>query len=319
MSFARSQTIGNYEFLGIVDKPKAGVTYKVRNLVTRKLELLRALPGSSLGDPESAERFLREIKIHTRLSHPNIVAFHDALQLDGQLVMTTEYVEGDTLAKRMTAGALPPAEALAWIRDVLAALQEAHALGIVHRGITPESLIITREGTVKLGGFGLAKPVSDLSLTRAGSVLGDPGYIAPEQVSGRAAVDCRADIYSAGVLLYQALTGTAPFQGHNDYEIMVAQVSKEPASPRAVRPEISPELEKIVLTALAKDPLQRFSSAGAFREALGGCPELSSGASPPSFVAPPAAARRPKKPILLGALSLLIGLGILILLVFHKL
>lgn len=101
-----SQIVGNYEFLGIVDKPKAGVTYKVRNLVSGEFEVLRALPGASYDDPESQERFLREIKVHTRLSHPNIVAFHDALELDGRLVMTAEFVEGTTLAEICRRGQL---------------------------------------------------------------------------------------------------------------------------------------------------------------------------------------------------------------------
>src|SRR5580765_2989693 len=107
-----TQTIGNYEYLGILDKPKAGVTYKVRNRTTGQFEALRALPGASYGDPESLERFLREIRIHTRLAHPNIIAFHDALELDGHLVMTMEFVEGTTLAELCRQGPMSSAEAI---------------------------------------------------------------------------------------------------------------------------------------------------------------------------------------------------------------
>jgi serine/threonine-protein kinase len=107
-----NQAVGKYEFLGVVDKPKAGVTYKVRNLATGEFEALRALPGGSYGDPEMRERFLREIRIHTRLSHPNIVAFHDALELDGQLVMTAEFVEGTTLAEFCRRGPLSQVQAI---------------------------------------------------------------------------------------------------------------------------------------------------------------------------------------------------------------
>src|SRR5262245_3302479 len=121
------QTIGDYEFLGVVDKPKAGVTYKVRNLRTGEFEALRTLPGASYGDPESMERFLREIRIHARLAHPNIVEFHDAFQLDGRLVMTAEFVEGTSLAELCGRGALPTDQAIRGICDVLAALEEAHA------------------------------------------------------------------------------------------------------------------------------------------------------------------------------------------------
>jgi serine/threonine-protein kinase len=277
-----SETVGNYEFLGIVDKPKAGVTYKVRNLATGEFEVLRALPGASYGDPESRERFLREIKIHTRLSHPNIVAFHDALELDGRLVMTAEFVEGTTLAEHCSRGPMPPARAIRTICDVLSGLEEAHALGVVHRGITAEHVIVTKDGAVKLGGFGLAKPASDVNLTRAGAVMGDIRYISPEQVTGFDAPDRRADIYSVGVLLFQALTGRVPFDGANDFEVMTAQVSAPPPRPGSLNPEITPELERIVLMALAKKPEDRFAAARDFRLALAALQIRPTVAAPPA-------------------------------------
>jgi eukaryotic-like serine/threonine-protein kinase len=263
-----SQTVGNYEYLGIVDKPKAGVAYKVRNLTTGEFEVLRALPGASYGDPETLERFLREIKIHTRLSHPNIVAFHDALEVDGQLVMTAEFVEGTTLAELCRRGPLSSAEAIRVICDMLSGLEEAHALGIVHRSITAEHVMVAQDGQVKLGGFGLAKPASDVNLTQAGAVLGDPRYISPEQVMGIGVLDGRADLYSVGVLLFQTLTGRVPFDDPNDFDIMVAQVGRQPARPSALNPGIAPELDRIVLTALAKKPEDRFADAREFRVAL---------------------------------------------------
>src|SRR5260370_11988718 len=121
-----TETTGNYEFLGIIDKRKAGVTYKVRNLATGEFESLRTLPGASYGDPESLERFLREIKIHTRLSHPNIVAFHDALELDGQIVMTAEFVEGATLASLCRLAWLTSPETIRVICAALSVLEESH-------------------------------------------------------------------------------------------------------------------------------------------------------------------------------------------------
>ena len=263
-----SQTVGNYEYLGIVDKPKAGVAYKVRNLATGEFEVLRALPGASYGDPETLERFLREIKIHTRLSHPNIVAFHDALEVDGQLVMTAEFVEGTTLAELCRRGPLASAEAIRVICDMLLGLEEAHALGIVHRSITAEHVMVAQDGEVKLGGFGLAKPASDMNLTQAGAVLGDPRYISPEQVMGIGVLDDRADLYSVGVLLFQTLTGRVPFDDPNDFDIMLAQVGRQPERPSAWNPGIAPELDRIVLTALAKKPEERFASAREFRTAL---------------------------------------------------
>jgi serine/threonine-protein kinase len=151
---------------------------------------------------------------------------------------------------------------------VLSGLEEAHALGIVHRGITAEHVMVTRGGQVKLGGFGLAKPASDVDLTQAGAVVGDVRYISPEQVMGVTKLDGRADLYSVGVLMFQALTGRLPFDGPNDFDIMVAQVSAPPPRPSVRNPGIAPELEQIVLTALAKKPEDRFASAREFRAAL---------------------------------------------------
>lgn len=325
-----NQIVGNYEFLGIVDRPKAGVTYKVRNLATDEFEVLRSLPGASYGDPESLERLLREMRVHTRLSHPNIVAFHDASELDGHLVMTAEFVEGTTLAELCRPGPLLSSEAMRVTGDVLSGLEEAHALGIVHRGITAEHVMVTRDGEVKLGGFGLAKPASDVNLTKAGAVLGDARYISPEQVMGVSALDGRADLYSVGVLLFQALTGRVPFDGPNDFDVMVAQVSKQPPRPSSLNPGIAPELERIVLTALAKKPEERFATAREFRTALEALKdpvrvltqpvapvEAMPCAAAPRFLVQAEAGGPSRTAMVLGFLGVAIGLIVLFLVAIH--
>ena len=315
-----TETTGNYEFLGIIDKPKAGVTYKVRNLATGEFEMLRTLPGASYGDPESLERFLREIKIHTRLSHPNIVAFHDALELDGQLVMTAEFVEGATLAALCRRGWLTSPETIRVICAVLSGLEEAHDLGVVHRGITAEHVMVAKDGQVKLGGFGLAKSASDVGLTQAGAALGDPRYMSPEQVMASGPLDCRADVYSVGVLLFEALTGRVPFDGANDFDVMVAQVDAKPPRPSSINPGISPELEGIVLTALAKKREDRFQSAADFRAALAALtvPVIVPEPHPPALAEPPAWAmpadpeKHSKMPFVLAFLGVALGLVVLL-------
>src|SRR5215831_519226 len=266
MSFAVSQVIGNYECLGVIDKPKVGVTYKVRNLATGEIESLRALPVTTPRDPELAERLLREIRIQTRLTHPNTVEFHNAFEIEGHLVMTTEFLEAPTLAELCRAGAVPLSRAIANITQVLDGLEQAHELGIVHRGITAEHVHITQDGA-KVSGFDLAKPASDSNLTRIGTVAGDPRYISPEQVTGQA-LDARSDLYSVGVLLYLTLTGKLPFDAQNDIDILAAQVGSEPLPPSNLNPAISQELNQIVLRALKKDPNGRFASAKEFREVL---------------------------------------------------
>jgi serine/threonine-protein kinase len=268
MNLVLNQVVDNYECLGLIDKPKAGVTYKVRNLSTGRIHALRAVSGRASNSPETAQRLLREIRVHTRLSHPNIVEFHDAFEMDGQVVMTTEYVDGPTLAELCRGGPLSPRDAVGKMMQVLEALEEAHELGIVHRGITGENVAVTADGAVKLGGFGLAKPASDDNLTRLGTAVGDARYIAPEQVTARTAIDGRADLYSAGVLLYLMLTAKMPFEGANEMEVLTAQVGSEPRAPRAWNAAIPAELEEIVLKVLRKNREERFQSAREFRAAL---------------------------------------------------
>lgn len=267
MSFAVNQIVGDYECLGIADKPRVGVTYKVRNLKNGEIEWLRALPGASGNDPESRERLLREIRIHARLTHPNLVAFRDAFELEGRVVMTTDYVEGETLAQRCSAGPLAPDEAARIVLEVLNGLHDAHELGIVHRGITAEHVILCPDGAVKLGGFDMAKPESDMNLTKVGAVIGDPRYVAPEQVAGKAA-DARSDLYSLGVVLYVALTGRPPFDGATDFDILSAQVGSPAPKPTLLNPAIPAELEAVAIRALEKDPEKRFANGHEFEKAL---------------------------------------------------
>jgi serine/threonine-protein kinase len=320
MAFALNQVIDNHECLGIIDKPRAGVTYKVRNLATGEIEALRALPGATSRNPEFVERLLREIRLHARLSHPNIIMFHDAFEIDGQLVMSTEFVEGPTLAELCREGPLPLRDAIGTIIPVLDGLEEAHALGIVHRGVTAEHVFVTPDGTVKLGGFGLAKPVADANLTQVGTVVGDPRYISPEQVMGQGTLDGRSDLYSVGVLLYQALTGKMPFEGRNDFEVLAAQVGSEPQPPSVVNPAISPELDRIVLRALRKRPDERFPNAREFRTALAAALDTATQPVPRVADRPDAVPRHssvqhtPRQslatPLVAGLLILAIGLAI---------
>lgn len=288
MAFGVSQIIGNYECLSLIDKPRSGVTYKVRNIATGEVEALRALPVAAARDPESAERLKREIRVHTRLTHPNVIAFHDAFELDDQIVMTTDYVEGPTLFDLCRGGPLPAAQAIAIVVQILDAIEEAHALGIVHRGITAEHVTLTADGHVKLGGFDLAKPVSDTNLTQVGAVIGDPRYISPEQVIGTAGLDHRSDLYAIGVLLYLTLTGKLPIEGESDFDVLSAQIHSQPQPPRAVNPAISPELEQAVLRALAKNPGERFADAAEFRTQLAAVAAARATAAPVAAIPGPA-------------------------------
>jgi len=262
------QIVGDYEVVSLLESSHEGVTYKVRNVLVERFELLRILPKTLQNDPEQVARFLREAKVHARLSHPNIVSFYHATQLDGQLVMTTELVEGTTLAERRESGPLPLAEALSYVSQVLSALAYAHASGFVHRNVTPANIILTPDGKARLTGFGLAKAKTDPQMTQPGTVIGSLNYISPEQVKGLTELDGRTDIYSLGVVLYEAITGRRPFHRKSQFEIMLAHVNELPVAPTIVNPEVPAALSEIVLTAMAKDPSHRYQTAEEFRQRL---------------------------------------------------
>lgn len=281
------QIVGDYEVIDLLENSHEGVTYKVRNVLVQRFEVLRILPRTLQDDPEKATRFLREAKVHARMSHPNIVSFYHATQLDGQLVMTTELVEGTTLAERRESGPLPLAQALSYVSQVLSALAYAHALGFVHRNVTPSNIILTPDGGAKLTGFSLAKATTDPQMTQPGTVMGSLNYISPEQVKGLTELDARTDIYSLGVVLYEAVTGRRPLHRKSQFEIMLAHVNELPPAPTIVNPDVPAELSEIILTAMAKDPSHRYQTAEEFQQRLDrlrGAPQPAS--EPPQRPAP---------------------------------
>lgn len=286
MSFELGQTVGGYEFIDVLERSKAGVTYKVRNILLQRFEALKVLPPGWEEDQERAERFLREMKVHARLQHPNIVAFYSAGRLGDQMVMTTELVEGLTLEQMLETNPLAVADAVRYMGQALAALDRAHEQGIVHREITPAHMIITPDATLKLTGFGLAKAANAPQLTQVGTVMGSLQYISPEQVKGAPNIDGRADLYSLGVVFYQAVTGKLPFDSASQFDLMLAHVNKAPQPPIELCPGLPAAVNEIILKALAKEPLDRYQTAKEFREAL----EIVQPAplpEPPAAVVPP--------------------------------
>lgn len=267
--FQVGQRAGNYEFLELLSSSSSELAYKVRNVLTHRLEALKVLSADASDDREGTERFLREIKVHAGLQHPNIVTFYNAAELDGQLVMTMELVEGITLADRLKfMGALPWVEAVSHVSQILSALACAHQQGVIHRNVTPESIVITADTTVKLNGFDLAKPIASPNLTQAGSVMGALGYIPPEQIRGLTPLDARSDLYSVGAVFYQTLTGRLPFDSQSQFKVMMDHVNTPPPAASAVNPKVPPEFDALLLRALAKDPGDRFQTAEEFRARL---------------------------------------------------
>jgi serine/threonine protein kinase len=267
MGFELGKTVAGYEITEVLGSSKTGLAYKVRNVFAQRYEVLKVLLKGVQDTEEHTARFLREIKVHARLVHPNIVTFYNAREIEGQLVMTTEFVPGITLAERMESGPLAWRDATRYACQALSALEYAHANGIIHRGLAASSLLITNEGSARLGGFGLAKSSADPQLTAVGTVVGALRYISPEQVRG-GELDARCDIYSLGVVLYEMLAGKLPFESKGQFEMMLAHVNTPPKHPSDVNAEVPRELGDIVMKALAKEPDQRFQNAREFRMAL---------------------------------------------------
>ncbi|MEK7866535.1 MAG: serine/threonine-protein kinase [Planctomycetota bacterium] len=220
---------------------------------------------------QTLKRFAKEVEILSRLEHPNIVRALGPLERDGDSwYFAMEYVEGRTLAAILKeCGRLEPERAAFFLREVLLALEAAHAQGVLHRDLKPSNVLVDRKPRVMLSDFGVARAVDLTRLTTSGMALGTPAYMAPEQIEGRDA-DERSDLYSVGVMAYEMVTGRLPFVAENPYAVLKMHQETAPRPPRQAFEDIPPALEAAILCAMAKSPAQRFSSAAEFRAALVG-------------------------------------------------
>jgi serine/threonine protein kinase len=258
---------GDYEILGVLGAGGMGKVYKVRNVLSDRVEAMKVLLPNLADQKELADRFLREIKVLASLDHPNIAALRTALTIDNQLMMIMEYVEGTTLASHLEEKAISWGDALHYMDQVLAALSYAHKQNVIHRDIKPANMMLTPSGTIKLMDFGIARSGAEMGLTVTGTTLGSLAYMSPEQVKCEP-IDARSDLYSVGVSLYEMVTGQKPFKGDSNFSIMQAQLQQVPRPPIELSAGLPEPLNQIILMALSKEPAQRFQSADAFRNAL---------------------------------------------------
>ena len=268
MAYNIGDRVGDYEIVDVLGAGGMGKVYKVRNVISERFEAMKVLLPNLQSDPDLADRFMREIKVQASLQHPNIAALHTALRVNNQLLMLIEFVEGSTVETELTRGRIPVARAVDYLKQVLQALSYAHARGVVHRDIKPANMMVTPQGAIKLMDFGIARLSADRRLTQTGRTVGSLYYMSPEQIQGAQDLDARSDLYSLGVSLYEMVTARRPFQGDSDYSIMAAHLSAQPIPPIQIDPALPSGLNDVILTAISKDPAQRFQTADAFRKAL---------------------------------------------------
>jgi eukaryotic-like serine/threonine-protein kinase len=221
---------------------------------------IKILDGRHANDAQFIERFRREAKNAAALNHPNIVSIYDRGNAEDTYYIAMEFLDGRTLKELIVGhGAAPVRVAIEYARQILSALRFAHRHGIVHRDIKPHNVLVDGDGRVKVTDFGIARAGAS-QMTETGSIVGTAQYLSPEQAKG-GEVDQRSDLYSLGVVLYELLTGKTPFEGDTPVEIAMKHLSNTPKPPSELRKDIPPELDMVVLRALAKDPDARYQSA----------------------------------------------------------
>ncbi|MBI3865187.1 MAG: protein kinase, partial [Planctomycetia bacterium] len=259
----RTRYFGEYELIAEIARGGMGVIYKARQVNLNRVVALKMILAGRLANEASVKRFRAEAEAAARLDHPGIVPIYEIGERDGQHFFSMGLVEGDSLARRLAAGPLPPRAAADLIRQIALAVDYAHEQGIVHRDLKPGNILLDRHGQPRITDFGLAKQLEqDADLTGTGQVLGTPGYMPPEQAAGRIdQIGPRSDVYSLGALLYCLVTGRPPFHAASATETLVQVLEREPVPPRRLNPDIPLDIETISLKCLEKDPARRYGTA----------------------------------------------------------
>jgi len=283
---------GRYELEDEIASGGMGTVWRARDEVLGRPVAVKVLHDHLALDPDLFDRFRLEAVAAARLTHPAVVKVFDTGIDGGISFIVMELFEGRTLESLLAErGTLDPEEAARMVRSTLQGLGHAHRHGVVHRDVKPGNILIDRDGYVKVTDFGIAKAAfAGDDLTTTGNLLGTSRYLAPEQVTG-GPVDARADLYSTGIVLYEALTGRTPFQADTHIATATMRLSKDPVPPRALRSGISRQLNDVVLRALARDPDDRYQTTEEMAEALERAVPSDGSPIPPPFV--PAAEPEP--------------------------
>ena len=252
---------GRYEIMEVIGVGGMAVVYKAFDNIDHRIVAVKILKSEYLANEEFKRRFRNESKAVAVLSHPNIVRVYDVSFGDAIQYIVMEYVEGITLKNYITQqGVVDPREALYFITQLLRALKHAHDKGIVHRDIKPQNILLVSDGTIKVTDFGIARISENATRTMTDGAIGSVHYISPEQAKG-SHTDSRTDLYAAGVILYEMMTGKLPFQSDNAVSVALMQLQNDPIRPREINSSIAEGLEEIIIHAMQKNPADRYQNA----------------------------------------------------------
>jgi WD40 repeat protein/serine/threonine protein kinase len=256
------EVIPGYEVLGELGRGGMGVVYKARQLRLRRLVALKMILAGVHAGADDRQRFLREAEAVAHLQHPNVIQIYEIGEHKGLPYLSLEFCAGGSLASRLHGAPLPAREAAQLIETLARAMHAAHQQQIIHRDLKPANILLTADGRPKITDFGLAKKLDEHGQTRTGDVMGTPSYMAPEQASGQAAdVGPATDIYALGALLYELITGRAPFRAATPLDTLRQVVNDDPVPPSRLQPRTPRDLETVCLKCLQKEPRKRYASA----------------------------------------------------------
>ncbi len=318
MALAPGTRLGPYEVVAPAGAGGMGEVYRAHDSRLNRDVAIKILPDHLSANPELRERFEREARAISQLSHPHICVLYDIGKHEGADYLVLEYLEGETLGARLRKGPLPPDQVLKYGAQIADALDKAHRRGVVHRDLKPDNVMLTKSG-VKLLDFGLAKPLSTpvgmsssivatmthSPLTTEGTLVGTFQYMAPEQLEGREA-DARSDLFALGCVLYEMSTGKRAFDGKSTASVVASIMSSEPAAPSSIAPLTPPALEWAIKKCMAKDPEERWQNAGDLASELRWIQEGGSSAGNPV----PSAVRSRRKMLRWAALGAAVAAGI---------
>ena len=261
-----------YEVKEILGAGGMGVVYRAFDRELQEPVAIKTLrPEALAGGSVALERFKQEIRLARRIAHRNVVRTYDLGEVNGMYYLTMEYVEGTSLKQLIVSrGKLPVAVALTVGKQLCRALEVAHAEGVIHRDIKPQNIVVEPSGFLKVMDFGIARlanPPKGKGLTEAGMSIGTPDYMSPEQLSG-SELDPRSDLYAAGVVLFECVTGRVPFEAETPWALVAKHLEEEAPNPRSLNPEVPEPLAAVILKAMAQDPAHRFATASEMHDAL---------------------------------------------------